>query len=101
MAFRLALLFLLAVNANAALTLHIQHPFRSDSEKSSYSLHILGSAANNYNPDFSESSQTVMRSEGNDWYYFVWDKGNFILPGLDELHCQGLPEHFGQQLQQQ
>lgn len=74
MAFRLALLFLLAVNANAALTLHIQHPFRSDSEKSSYSLHILGSAANNYNPDFSESSQTVMRSEGNDWYYFVWDK---------------------------
>lgn len=74
MAFRLALLFLFAVNANAALTLHIQHPFRSDSEKSSYSLHILGGAAYSYNPDFSESSQTMMRSEGNDWYYFVWDK---------------------------
>lgn len=76
MGVRLALFFLCLffVGVNASLTLHIQHPFRSDSDKASYSLHILGGAAYSYNPDFSETSKTMMTSEGNDWYYFVWDK---------------------------
>lgn len=73
MGFRLALLFLLAVNANAALTLHIQNPFRNDSERSEYMLHVLGSAGGNYNPEFGSSSKTMMRSEDG-WFSYTWEK---------------------------
>lgn len=73
MGFRLALLFLFAVNAHAALTLHIQNPFRNDSGKSEYMLHILGGTTD-YNPGFGENSRTLMKSEGNGWFTYTWDK---------------------------
>lgn len=91
MGFRLALLFLFTVNANAALTLHIQNPFRNDSGKSEYMLHILGGAAANYNPEYGESSRTLMKTEGNNWFSYTWDKSISDFADWQEFTIKACP----------
>ncbi|MDY3921777.1 MAG: fibro-slime domain-containing protein [Hallerella porci] len=60
-------------SAQAALTIHIQSPWRNDATKSSYKLHILGSTTS-YNPIYEAGSNTKMKSEGNGWFSYTWDK---------------------------
>lgn len=91
MGFRLALLFLFTVNANAALTLHIQNPFRNDSGKSEYMLHILGGAGANYNPEYGESSGTLMKTEGNNWFSYTWDKSISDFADWQEFTIKACP----------
>ena len=60
-------------SAQAALTIHIQSPWRNDATKSSYKLHILGSTTS-YNPIYEAGSNTKMKSEGNGWFSYTWYK---------------------------
>ena len=54
--FCVALLCLISAS-QAALTIHIQFPWRNDAAKASYQLHILGGTTS-YNPDFGTTSVT-------------------------------------------
>ena len=60
--------------AHAALTVHIQSPWRDDASKSDYFLHILGSAGGSYNAMFGSTSPTIMTDEGNGWFSYTWNK---------------------------
>ena len=60
--------------AQATLTVHIQSPWRNDSSKEGYFLHILGSAGGSYNAMFGATSPTIMTDEGDGWFSFTWDK---------------------------
>ncbi len=62
------------VPLHAALTIHLQSPFRDDSSKDSYGFHVLGSAGGSYNPIFDANSPTLMTSEGNGWVSYTWEK---------------------------
>lgn len=66
--FVLALVF--SVCAEAALTLHIQSPWRDDPVLSTYSLYVYGGATGGY----SATASNKMESEGDGWFSFVWDK---------------------------
>lgn len=70
--FCVALLCLISAS-QAALTIHIQFPWRNDAAKASYQLHILGGTTS-YNPDFGTTSVTKMASEGDGWFVYTWDK---------------------------
>ena len=67
-------IFFLAVAAHATLTLHIQSPWRNDSSKDGYFLHILGGAGGGYNPSFGAGSSTITTDEGDGWYSYTWNK---------------------------
>ena len=64
----------LSVVAHATLTVHIQSPWRNDSSKEGYFLHILGSAGGSYNAFFGATSPTIMTEEGDGWFSYTWDK---------------------------
>lgn len=70
----LFLLFFCAVTASAALTLHVQSPWRDDGSKAGFLLHVLGAAGGGYNPSFGAASTTAMTDEGDGWYSYTWDK---------------------------
>lgn len=67
-------LLLLAVFAQAKLTIHIQSPWRNDASKDGYFLHMLGGAGGGYNPQFGETSATRMISEEDGWFSYTWNK---------------------------
>jgi fibro-slime domain-containing protein len=67
-------IFFLAVAAHATLTLHIQSPWRNDSSKDGYFLHILGGAGGGYNPSFGAGSSTITTDEGDGWFSYTWNK---------------------------
>lgn len=90
MGFRLALLFLLAVNANATLILYVQNPFRNDSEKSGYMLHVLGSAGESYNPEFGTTSRTMMKSEDG-WFSYTWERSVSDFQNWQEFSVKACP----------
>ena len=60
--------------ANAALTVHIQSPWRNDSSKDGYFLHILGGAGGSYNAMFGSTSPTITTDEGDGWFSYTWNK---------------------------
>ncbi len=64
----------LVVASNAALTVHIQSPWRTDASKDGYFLHILGAAGGSYNPFYGETSPTITKDEGDGWFSYTWDK---------------------------
>ena len=72
----LGLIFFLifAVAANATLTVHLQSPYRDDATRAEFIPHVLGGAGGGYNPIFGEGSPTIMKSEGDGWYSYTWDK---------------------------
>lgn len=63
----------LAVSSFAALTLHIQSPWRNDATKDDFVVHLIGGAtASDY--EFGSSSKTVMENEGDHWFSYTWNK---------------------------
>ena len=61
----------LAATAWADLTVHLQSPFRNDATASEYIPHVVGSVTE-YNPGFGDLSKTMMKSEGDNWYSYIW-----------------------------
>ena len=60
--------------AQAALTVHIQSPWRNDASKEGYFLHILGGATGAYNAVFGATSPTITTDEGDGWFSYTWNK---------------------------
>ncbi len=61
----------LVATAWADLTVHLQSPFRNDATASEYIPHVVGSVTE-YNPGFGDLSKTMMKSEGDNWYSYIW-----------------------------
>lgn len=64
----------LVVCSHASLVLHLQAPYRGSAGQEDFVYHVLGSAGGSYNPTYGESSTTIMESEGDGWFVYVWDK---------------------------
>ena len=70
--FAVSVFFITSVHAT--LTVHIQSPWRNDSSKDGYYLHILGGAGGGYNAMYGEGSPTITVDEGDGWFRYTWDK---------------------------
>ena len=64
----------LTVFSHSALIVHIQSPYRDDPTRSEYIPHILGGAGGGYNAMYGDNSPTMMKSEGDGWFVYSWDK---------------------------
>lgn len=86
---------LLAAMVQASLTMHIQFPWRGDASKSSYRLHILGGTTS-YNPSYDASSVTKMKSEGNNWFVYTWDKNVSDFQSWETFSVKACPDSSDQ-----
>lgn len=68
------LVLLFAAYSNATLILHLQAPYRKSAGQEDFVYHVLGSAGGSYNPTYGATSTTLMESEGDGWFVYVWDK---------------------------
>lgn len=57
----------------ADLILHFQSPFRDNATTADYFPHVLGGAGGDYNPGFGAASKTIMSSDGDGWYTYIWE----------------------------
>jgi len=55
--------------AHAALTVHIQSPWRNDASYSNYVLYLFGGAT-----DYGANAKTVTVAEGDGWFSYTWDQ---------------------------
>ena len=69
-----AVILFFAVVAQATLTVHIQSPWRNDTSKDGYYLHILGGAGGSYNAMFGSTSPTITTAEDDGWFSYTWNK---------------------------
>lgn len=57
----------------ADLILHFQSPFRNDAATAGYFPHVLGGAGADFNPGFGAASKTIMSSDGDGWFTYIWE----------------------------
>ncbi len=65
-----SLVLLLSVMADAAITLHIQSPWRNDASKSGYNHYITGNSTGIY---WINGDSKPMDSEGDNWFSYTWE----------------------------
>ena len=65
-----SLVLLLSVMADAAITLHIQSPWRDDASKSGFNHYITGNSTGIY---WINGDSKPMDSEGDNWFSYTWE----------------------------